>query len=565
MHHLLPARWAMPFALLSLSLAVSQALAQMDPSNAPSAGDLERFVSPPLQAPTRPADERAVQQREQPKPGTQNEGPRIEVAKLVITGNTVFRTEELDALVAEVPGKSWSLADLQDAVYRITAYYQNAGYGAARAILPAQEIRDGVVQVLVVEGRIGKVNIDNRSLIRDAQVAALAGRMPAGSVVFEPSLERRLLLLGETPGASRATVLLKPGAQTGETDLDVTVEPGSRVTGLIEADTHGNRYTGYNRVGATVNVNSPAGLGDQVQLRLLATDENLRQARLGYRVPVGGSGWVVGASWSDLHYKLGREYEPLKASGWARVGTVQATYPLWRSVEHTAFLTTSFERKNYEDRFAPSEPALVNRKHSRVAGIGLNGYGLVGNATYSFAALSTHGQLVLENEANRAVDAQGLKTHGGFSKFVLTSNITAPVSGNWSLYGSAYTQLASQNLDSSERLSLGGMQGVRAYPQGEATGDEGYIASGEVRYTLPLQAVQLAGFVDFGQIWLNRHPLPDTENRRILRGTGLSLLWSPQPTTVVRVTVATRLGDERIVSELSNARTRWWLQGVWRY
>ena len=244
---------------------------------------------------------------------------------------------------------------------------------------------------------------------------------------------------------------------------------------------------------------------------------------------------------------------------------MQATYPLWRSVEHSAFLTTSFERKNYEDRFASFEPDIVNRKHSRVAGIGLNGYGLVGNATYSFAALSTHGQLVLENEANRAADAQGLKTHGGFSKFVLTSNITAPVSGNWSVYGSAYTQMASQNLDSSERLSLGGMQGVRAYPQGEATGDEGYIASGEVRYTLPLQAVQFAGFVDFGQIWLNRHPLPDTENRRILRGTGLSLLWSPQPTTVVRVTVATRLGDERIVSEPSNARTRWWLQGVWRY
>ncbi|HET6789447.1 MAG TPA: POTRA domain-containing protein, partial [Aquabacterium sp.] len=315
-------------AVWSLCMVASLAHAQQ----LPSAGDVERSVTPALQAPAKPRDAAAVNVEKPAAPAASGTAS-FDVKQLHITGNTLFSTEVLMALVSDVPGQKRSLADLQHATDLITGYYQNAGYPTARAVLPVQEVRDGVVQILVIEGRVGKVNVINNSLISDEQTRRLVGELPVGSVVHEPSLERRLLLLGETPGASRATVLLQPGERTGETDLGIQVDSGPRISGQVDADNHGNRYTGYQRLAALVNINSPFKLGDQFQIRSLITDEDLRNVKLAYRVPAGGSGWVLGASWSDVHYELGREFGVLQAHGWSRVGTLTASYPLLRSLE----------------------------------------------------------------------------------------------------------------------------------------------------------------------------------------------------------------------------------------
>ena len=54
-------------------------------------------------------------------------------------------------------------------------------------------------------------------------------------------------------------------------------------------------------------------------------------------------------------------------------------------------------------------------------------------------------------------------------------------------------QLAFDNLDSSEKMELGGAYGVRAYPEGEAFGDEGYIATAEARLMLDSLTGSLPG------------------------------------------------------------------------
>ena len=73
-----------------------------------------------------------------------------------------------------------------------------------------------------------------------------------------------------------------------------------------------------------------------------------------------------------------------------------------------------------------------------------------------------------------------------------------------SLYGAIYGQFASKNLDISEKMGLGGMYAVRAYPVGEAYADEGYVVNLEARLLLPKFSqrmpgqMHLIGFVDTG-------------------------------------------------------------------
>ncbi|WP_318531834.1 ShlB/FhaC/HecB family hemolysin secretion/activation protein, partial [Pseudomonas huaxiensis] len=83
--------------------------------------------------------------------------------------------------------------------------------------------------------------------------------------VRSAELERSLLLLSDTPGVEVKSTL-KPGASVGATDLLVDVTPGPLLSGSVDADNYGNRYTGEYRLGGTLNVNSPLGLGDRLTL-----------------------------------------------------------------------------------------------------------------------------------------------------------------------------------------------------------------------------------------------------------------------------------------------------------
>src|SRR6185503_13767388 len=124
------------------------------------------------------------------------------------------------------------------------------------------------------------------------------------------------------------------------------------------------------------------------------------------------------------------------------------------------------------------------------------------------------------------------------------------VSDNFSLYGSINGQFASKNLDISEKMGLGGPYAVRAYPVGEAYGDEGYFVNLEARLRLPKFSqsmpgqVHLVGFVDAGRVKINRDPWPGAgaPNHRSLGATGLGLTWADANNFALSAYYAVKLG-----------------------
>lgn len=109
-------------------------------------------------------------------------------------------------------------------------------------------------------------------------------------------------------------------------------------------------------------------------------------------------------------------------------------------------------------------------------------------------------------------------------------------------------QLASKNLDGSEKVSLGGPNSVRAYAQGEAVSDNAHLFTAEVRYGFPRLALVPGNlvasiFFDAARGKLNENPFPAELNTRTLRGAGLGLTWGTQDDFFLRGTLAWRLTD----------------------
>jgi hemolysin activation/secretion protein len=490
--------------------------------------------------------------------------PAFVAQRLNVTGVHAYRESELVAVAGFEPGRPVTLQTLYDMADRITQRYRQDGFLVARAYLPAQEIKDGVVTIAVLEGQYGQVRVDNSSsLASDVPRGLLAGLNPGDVIVTEP-LEERLLLLSDLPGVQvRST--LAPGASVGLSDLIVEVKPGPRLSGSVDVDNAGNRYTGTNRIGATLNLNNPAGRGDLATLRALTSGSGLQYLRGAYQIPVGRG--RVGLAYSDLEYELGREFKALDASGHARIASLFGSYPLIRSRHTNLNLGLTLEGKEFSDRI-DAIPAVTD-KRAQVAIATLYGdqrdqVGAGGLSSYSLALSS--GNLDIRTPAARTLDAATAGSDGHYNKLAFALSRLQQTSPSWSFLASLSGQVAAQNLDVSEKMELGGMYGVRAYPEGEAYADEGYLLTLEARKQLSLPPtmlgqVHLAAFIDAGAVTLNQSPWTAGSNRRHLSGAGVGAYWTRPNDFAVKAFYARKLGSEDALSAPDKSG-RFWIQAV---
>jgi hemolysin activation/secretion protein len=177
------------------------------------------------------------------------------------------------------------------------------------------------------------------------------------------------------------------------------------------------------------------------------------------------------------------------------------------------------------------------------------------------------GSLDIETPGALLVDAASAQTNGSYNKLWFNATRSQAITDTFSLHGSLTGQLASKNLDPSEKMVLGGIDGIRAYPQGEGFGDQGYLVNLEARLLLAGLSgrvpgdVHLLGLVDAGRITIDKNPWFPGENTRTLSGTGVGITWAEPGNFAVRTYYARKLGNEPAISAPDKSG-RFWIQAV---
>lgn len=528
--------------------------------------------SPIQQIPPPPAPQRAdppirIEQFQAPAIAVTDQ-TRIVVKSLRLSGQTLYSEAELVEVAGFSPGSELTLSELRGMAAKIADHYRRNGYFMAQAYLPAQDIKDdGAVTIAVIEGRYGSVTLRNQSNLRDSLANGLLEGLNTGDPIAIGPLENRLLLLSDIPGVN-VTSTLAPGASVGTSDLIVDVTPGQRVTGSVEADNHGNRYTGEYRIGATVNLNNPTGNGDVASLRVLTSGDGLKYGRASYQIQLGKA--TVGVAYTALEYRLGREFESLQAHGTVRIASIYGSYPLMRSRNTNHYALLAFDHKTFRDEIDSTVPPSVTDKKAKVVMAGLYGNhrdNLGAGGLTSYSITGSFGELDIETPAALAADAATAQTNGNYGKLGFSLARVQIVTDRISLYAAVSGQLASKNLDISEKMALGGPYAVRAYPVGEGYADEGYVATLEARLLLPkfVESVpgqfHLIGFVDTGSVHLNKDPWTAEDNTRTLSGVGIGLTWADYNNFAVRAYWAHKLG-RGVATSAPDKSGRFWIQGV---
>ena len=551
------AAWAA--CVLTSASAWAQALPQTLPGGTPllpTSDPCASCAAPVAQAATAP----------QSLPAAPAPAVSFRLNDLRLNGAEALSAEELRSTTGPYIGRDVTLADLESLAQAITQRYRERGYFLAQALVPVQTVQGGIVEISVIEGRIGKVNVivAPEAPISEERVRGFLAPVAVGQVVNAPAYERAMLLLSDQPGL-RVGSALSEGSQPGTTDLAVEVNPAQRWQFSAEADNHGTKEAGRFRVGGTARLNSPLGIGDNLDLRLMVSNgQALKFGRLSYEAPVGSSGLRAGLGLSRVNYELGGEFAELGAQGTADVFDVSLSYPLIRQRQHNLFLRLSADSKRLTDEYTAVDFEL--RKRVRGAGLGWTWErrdDWLGGGYWASAGNAYRGSLsILHPEVKWADQAfGGQRTQGGFSKLTFQLSRLQAVVPDHILYLSLGGQWASKNLDASEKLALGGARAVRAYPSGEVLVDQGWVGTVEWRWSLNSEFTPFV-FYDAARGRPLKQPgwFDIDVNSRSLRGMGIGLNWVRAGSFSINTTLAWRQGTPAAVTDGGGRNPRLYIQ-----
>lgn len=502
----------------------------------------------------------------------------VEDAKALITlkniqfkGVTILGDMELKELVSPYIGVPMSYEQMLDIGMAVENYYRKNNY-LARAILPPQDLTDGVLTVDVIESVFSKIEVEKEldDLPNTQQHVAnlIQAQQPTGELLNTKALDRGLALANDIPGLS-VKGSLRQGREAGETELLLELYKGRTRQAELTADNGGSRSTGAIRLLASMTWFNPNDIADMLNIVAVHT-RGSDYARLAYSIPVGTDGWRMGMNVSSMNYEVVvGEQGMVGAVGRAITQGLELVYPLLRSDQASATVTLSADEKEFKNTSA--QGLLMSDYSAKVLSAQVAGFYRdlnPGGGSGTYSVLVTHGDLNLAGSLNQQTDMSGPKTAGSFNKIRVNGTWQQALTTQTSAFVSYTGQLTDKNLDSSEKMQLGGMNGVRAYPTGEGSGSDAQLIQLELRHKLD-NGITMTGFYDWGQVWLQHNPdFPGgpLNNRNTYRGFGASIGYTNDDGVNFRATWARRQGHNPNPTQTgmdqdgTRDRNRYWLQ-----
>ena len=442
---------------------------------------------------------------------------------------------------------------LIQATEAINNFYRKMGY-LAFAEMPNQDLTDGTVLIQIAEARFsGAVVEDPTGQLSKTNLVqkTIENQQPKNALVDLKAIDKASSAVAEIPGV-KASVSLRPGANSGETEAVATIAEGKKIDGNVSIDNAGAKSIGELRALGKVTLNNPLGLGDSADAQAVHS-KGMDFLRVGYSLPVGYSGWRAGINASSSQYHLvASEFRSLNARGPSSSQGVDLSIALLREKDTQLSLQFAYDQKRFRNEAA-------NEVQSQYTGSALTST-ISGSASQNQNSTTSGNMQLVWGSINLSgstafhisSDASTVQTAGNYAKLKFNISQKYDFDANNTGLISLQSQFANKNLDSSEKFYLGGMQGVRAYPTNEAGGSLGNLLTMEWQRQFKVQDSRwtASGFVDYGDVTVNRNNAYNTSasvpNNYSLSGYGMwlgSSLPSNQGISTFRIIWSHRLGS----------------------
>jgi hemolysin activation/secretion protein len=462
-----------------------------DPSLIRQQMDEQRPAPVPERAPVR------VQTTAEPAPaaafGT------VLVGAVHIEGAVALPASAFSPAIEPFLGRQLGTADLGALANAVANVARKAGYGLATAQVPQQVIQNGILRVIVDEGRIDAVEPSGSGA--DA-VRPLLQRLVNGRPVRTADLERQLLLAGDVAGIATDGARIE---RAGDRNVLRLTARRKRIAVRAGLDNWGSSPIGPLRARIDVDVNGAVFSGDQLSIGGLITPARPREfqfVRGAWSVPVDHAGTQISVSGYYGHSNPGASLRSRDLGGDTVGATLSVSHPLLRT--RTGSLWTHGDLWML-DSDLDEQGIRIRRDRLRSVTAGLNGLSRLGAGWLVADVSVTQGLTGLGATVRNDPLASRPNAGGAYTKLAFSAQYNTGLGGRFSIALATQGQLASRPLLSAEQYGLGGRTFLRGYDYWEVAGDRGAAASAELRYDLgkvvpQVRRVQVYTYADAGSV-----------------------------------------------------------------
>ena len=397
------------------------------------------------------------------------------IKKIEVTGAGLFDAAQVETVTAKYVNKELTLKQMQAVCDEITALYRAKGYLTSRAYLAPQTIKEGVLSITIIEGKIGDVVIKGNKYFKDVLIKKDINVKP-GKIFDYETLQENVDRLNRYLDRVVKAVLV-PGKVPGTTDIVFQVVDKFPVHIGFDYDNYGSRLIGGSRFAAILEHNNLTGNDDRLSYKY-----QLSQARyywlhsLAYALPIS-SNWNLNFYYLKSFSRLGKEYKSADITGKSDLAGVSVSYEIFNKAKTALSAKTGFDYKRVNNFTAGT---LTSRDNDRVVNVGLD---LDFTDKLGRNIVSAQGDSGIPNVLNGAATKVPLATRlgagGKFWKATVDYYRLQPMFLSSSLLLKGQYQFSPYKLLSIEQFQLGGVSSVRAYPAAEYSGDKGYFLGAE--------------------------------------------------------------------------------------
>jgi len=460
----------------------------------------------------------------------------VEVTAIEVTGSTIYTPEDWQEFTQPLEGRTVTVAELRAAADAITRLYQDEGYLTSRAILPQQEVVDGVVQIQVIEGSLEEIQIEGNRRVKSDYIssrAALGVDTPLN--VFK--LEDQLRLLRQNPLFDTLSATLQPGTDLGQSVLAIEVDEANPFYGFASFDNYSPPSLGSERFGIGAGYRNLTGYGDNLFASYyVSTTGGSDLIDAFYQIPVNPMEGTIQLrtqfNWTEITEDPFDD--DLGIEGDSQFYELSFRQPLIRTPTEEFALSLAFSFEDGQTFTFDDIPTPF--------GFGPDEDGVSRTSVFRF------GQDYIRRDAKGAWILRSL-FNVGTTLFDATSN-PEPIpdsaffswngqvqrvqrlSDNHTLVAQASVQLTPDPLLPSEQFVIGGFYSVRGYRESARNGDNGLRLSVEDRITLSRNdrgesILLLIPFADIGYVWNQGDNPNDLPDQKFLASIGTGILYEP--------------------------------------
>lgn len=502
-------------------------------------------------------DER-LKRREQEKKQAEvaeSEGPSVLIERIDVEGLSILSMDQIRPILEDHQGQELNMAQINRLAGQITAIYREEGYVTSRAIIPPQDMQDGVLTIQVVEGELGDIEIRGNKHFKTPLLQRKLDISGEQRYFDYSKLQRSMAYINEHPDRE-ARAILVPGKEPRTTDIIIDVEDQSPIHVGFEYDNHVSRFIKSDRFGLFLEHNNVTGNDDRLEIKGYLTDGRLfKSGQFRYSYPVN-PGLKIGIYGLHSETELGREFKILEAEGEARLYGVFAIKDLVKNEDIEVRLNTGFDYKDIKNYLAGN---VSSHDELRVLKAGVD-IDVVDRFGRSILTTELHAGIpdILGGSSSKDTLASRTGAGGRFEKASINLFRLQPMPFDTYVLWKNSGQFTNRTLPASEQFQIGGAKSVRGYAPAEHSGDSGYYGALEWSFpvwglsrdlTVPFRAermydaLRLVTFYDLGLIH-NNNPGAGEESEELLQGYGFGARFNLLDDTALRVEVGFPINGE---------------------